>query len=208
LIVDAAEGVDGGAAITSASGGWRSRVFAVPTGRQVVGTSDDGLVTLRGSRRARTLQIWDPQLNEVVRRLGLVTGVAAVQGSRVLVSLGCLSKGCQEAVVDTNTGRREPIVLPTGWVSSGSATLTRDGTQVAQVVAGLEGGTGLAVGSPSQMSVDSEVEPGVGTRVLTTESGWFVVNSADGDAVLVQGDDQVAVNVPPMTTVVGVGPVE
>jgi hypothetical protein len=205
LVIDAAGRVNGGAAITSASGGWRSRVFAIPAGRQVVGTSVDGLVTLKGSRRGRMLQVWDPQLDEVVRSMGLVTGVGAVAGSQVLVSLGCLSKGCQIAVVDATTGKRTPLALPTGWVESGPATLTTDGTQVVQVVAGLQGGTGLAVGGPSSMTVNSDVVPAVGTRAFAAQSDWIVVTSENGDAVLVRENDQVTVNIPPRTSVVGVG---
>lgn len=206
LVVDSSDGFPGGAVVTGPGGGSRSRVFTIPVGRQVIGAAADGLITLRGHTRGRTLQVWDPQHNDVLRSLGIVTGVVAVRNAQVLATYGCLSKGCQSAVVDTRTGRRELVVLPPPWVESGPASLSPDGSTVAQVVSRIDGTTGVAVGAPRQMTVNSSVQPAVGTGIFVSESGWLVVTTGDGDALLVRGSEQVGVELPPGSEVVAVGP--
>ncbi|HVQ88090.1 MAG TPA: hypothetical protein VMT88_07905, partial [Actinomycetes bacterium] len=84
LVVDSSGHTRGGVALTNTTGAWRSRVFTVPVHRQVVGATTDALVTLDGQERNRRLQLWDPQLSEVIADLGDVTGVLDVQADSIL----------------------------------------------------------------------------------------------------------------------------
>jgi hypothetical protein len=56
------------------------------------------------------------------------------------------------------------------------------------------------------MTVNSSVQPAVGTGIFVSESGWLVVTTGDGDALLVRGSEQVGVELPPGSEVVAVGP--
>jgi hypothetical protein len=193
LVVDAAGRTDGGVVLSGLAGSSRSRLFTVPSGRQVVGVTSDGLVTLVGDHRDRRLQVWNPLLGQVMARLGYVTGVLGVHQGRVLASSGCLSKGCTTNLIDTATGRSTPVEPPAGWTESGPAVLAPDGRTVAQVVAAADGTQGLALGSPSSMTVVADVVPGVAAAPHFAADGWLVVTDEAGDALLVRGDERVTV---------------
>ncbi|MEO8328655.1 MAG: hypothetical protein ABI586_01500, partial [Candidatus Nanopelagicales bacterium] len=151
LVVDSTSHTRGAVALAS-SGGSRSRLFTVPLRRQVVGATSDALVTLKGGQRDRRLQLWDPQLSEVVADLGSVTSVLGVANTSILVGNGCLVLGCQVLVVDAISGVQREVHLPSGWLQSGPPTLASDGQTIAEVVRDTEGRTGLAVGLPEHMT--------------------------------------------------------
>lgn len=206
LVVDGGGADAGGVVLTGVAGSSRSRVYTVPAHRQVVGTATDGLVTLVGTYRDRRLQVWNPLLGEVMKRLGYVTGVLAVHDDRVLISRGCLTLGCSYAVIDMRSGTSRDVVVPQGWEVSGPAALAPDGETVAQVVSSVDGDTALAMGSARSMQIVPDVSAAVAAPAFFTESGWLAVADETGDVVLVRGNERRTVDLPPGVELVGVIP--
>jgi hypothetical protein len=184
LVVDGSGGTEGGVALTTAFGDWRSRVFPTPPRMDVVGATTDGLVVVRGEFRYRELQLWDVQLGEPIRSFGLVVGIRDVRDSRALVTTGCLTSGCSSAVVDLSTGTSVEIAIPAGYTESAASVLTEDG--IASVFNDRVGSSALAVGPPDDLQVLTieGLEPARGAQALPASDGWLVVATADGDAVL------------------------
>jgi hypothetical protein len=184
LVVDGSDTVDGGVALTTAFGDWRSRVFPTPPRMDVVGATSDGLVVARGEFRYRQMQLWDVQLSEPIRSFGLVVGIRDVRDSRALVTTGCLTSGCSSAVVDLTTGRSVDVAMPSGYTESAAPVLTEDG--IASVVNDRTGASALAVGQPDDLQVLTieGLQPARGAQPLPAQDGWLVVATAQGDAVL------------------------
>ena len=204
LVVAAGTDVAGGAALTSASGAWRSHIFTLPIDRELVGAVPGGLVSVSGAHRVRKLQVWDPQLNAVVRNLGWAASVLGVQANSVLVSMGCLSKGCTNLIVDATTGVRRVVQLPVGWLASGPPVLAPDGQHIAQVVDNGSGDLRLAWGSPQHMGLVADVRPAAGAEPEIAENGWLALPDVTGDVTLWRDGQQVKVELPPDNTLVGV----
>jgi hypothetical protein len=184
LVVDG-DPPDGGAvALTTAFGQWRSRVFTVPPRMEVVGAADDGLVVVRGPFRYRSLQLWDVQLGEVVRDFGLVIGARQVAENRALVTTGCLTSGCNTAVLDLATGKQVDVTSPAGYRESGVPQLTDDG--VAGGLTGPDGSPTLAVGRPESLAIVDlgELSLARGADPLTVPGGWLALTTSDGSVVL------------------------
>lgn len=184
LVVDSAGGTDGGVALTTAFGDWRSRVFPTPQRMDVVGATTEGLVVARGEFRYRRLQLWDVQLGEPIRSFGLVVGIREVRDSRALVTTGCLTSGCTSAVVDLTAGRSVEVAIPAGYTESAAPVLTADG--IASVVNDRAGSSALAIGPADDLQVLTieGLEPARGAQPLPASDGWLVVATASGDAVL------------------------
>ncbi len=183
LIVNSDPPTAGGAALASAYGSWRSKVFSVPPGLQVKGATDDGLVVLRGVFRGQRLALWDPQLQEKVRGLGRVIGVREVTDHYALVSTGCLTTGCSTAMVDVSTGDRTDVSTPLGWFEVSTPRLFPAVDGVAVVVKNEAGGTGLAVGPPDDLAMVRGLEPALGAQPMAGPDGWLIVPLAGGDVV-------------------------
>ncbi|MEO8107196.1 MAG: hypothetical protein ABI720_07735 [Actinomycetes bacterium] len=183
LVVDATPPIAGGAALASAYGSWRSRVFTVPPGLAVKGAAADGLVALRGVFRGQNLLLWDPQLQQKIRSLGRVIGVREVTDRYALVSTGCLTTGCSTAMVDVTTGERTQVITPAGWFDVSTPRLLPSMAGVAVVVKNEEGGTGLAVGKPDDLTIVDGLAPALGSQPLAGPDGWLVVPLANGDVV-------------------------
>ena len=208
LVVDSAGSTAGGAALTTAFGSWRSRVFSLPKSLDVVGAVDDSLVVTRGEFRYRRLMLWDVRASAPIRTFDLVVGVRDVLGDRVMFTPGCLASGCSSAVVDVTTGKTTDVKVPVDYAESSAPTLTNDG--VAMVVIDRAGVARIAVGSPNALQVvDVDgLDPARGGDVLPTTSGWLVVSTADGDVTLwrdgLEGGALPQVELAPDDRVVGV----
>ncbi len=183
LVVNSDPPTAGGAALASAYGTWRSKVFTVPPGLQVKGATDDGLVVLQGVFRGQRLALWDPQLQEKVRGLGRVIGVREVSDHYALVSTGCLTTGCSTAMVDVSTGDRTDVATPMGWFDVSTPRLVPAVDGVAVVVKNEAGRTGLAVGPPDSLTMVDGLEPALGAQPLAGPGGWLIVPLAGGDVV-------------------------
>lgn len=181
LVVDAAPPTAGGAALASAYGSWRSKVFNVPTGLEVKGATAEGLVALRGPFRGQNLLVWDPQLQQTVRSLGRVIGVREVSDHFALVSTGCLTTGCSTAMVDVSTGERTDVVTPSGWFEVGTPRLVPAVAGVAVVVKSQSGATALAVGPPDDLTIVADLQPDLGSQPLAGPDGWLIVPLEGGD---------------------------
>lgn len=208
LVVDGSRGVEGGVALASAFGAWRSRVLPTPPRLQVVGVSDDLLVALRGRYRGRELVLWDPQRSAPVGLLGRALAVQQVAGGHALVTTGCLSSGCSTAVVSLSDGSTTEVVAPAGWTQAGEVTLVgRDGN-VALVVTDVSGETALALGQPDDLRVTEVASPAPTHPVLDAGDGWLVVPITGGDAVLwrpgIPADEQPRIELAEGEQVVGV----
>lgn len=184
LVVEGSGGVNGGAALTTAFGDWRSRVFSTPSQMEVFGATSDGLVAVRGEFRYRRLQLWDVQLNEPIRSFGLVVGIGEVRDNRALVTTGCLTSGCSSAVVDLTTGTSVDVDIPSGYTEAAAPTLTPNG--IASVVNDRTGSPALAVGAPDALEVQTieGLAPASGAQPVPAPDGWLVVTTADHHAVL------------------------
>jgi len=183
LIVDSVRPTAGGAALASAYGSWRSKVFSVPAGLQVEGATSDGLVALRGDFRGQNLLLWDPQLQEKIRSLGRVIGVREVSDRYALVSTGCLTTGCSTAMIDVSTGERTDVVTPSGWFDVSTPRLLPTMAGVAVVVKNREGETALAVGTPDDLTIVEGLQPELGSQPLGGPDGWLIVPLEGGDVV-------------------------
>ena len=188
LVVDGVPPNDGGVALTTAFGEWRSRVFSVPPRMNVVGAVEDGLVVARGEYRYRRVQLWDVQLQEPIRNYGLVVGIRGVMDERAMVTTGCLSSGCGSAVIDLPTGKTTDVVMPTGFTESSAPRLTPDG--VVTVVIDSSGESSLAIGAPDDLRVVTVegMQPARGVQPLPAPGDWLVVPTADGDAAVWRED--------------------
>ena len=184
LVVNGEASNDGGVALTTAFGDWRSRVFPVPPRMEVVGAVEDGLVVARGEFRYRKAQLWDVQLQEPIRNYGLVVGIRDVMDDRAMVTTGCLTSGCGSAVIDLPTGKTTEVVMPAGYSESSAPRLTPDG--VVAVVIDSFGSASLAVGEPDDLqtvTIDG-LQPARGIQPLPAPDDWLVVPTDDGDAAL------------------------
>lgn len=184
LVVDGSRGIDGGVALASAYGDWRSRVFPVPPRLQVVGAADDALLALTGRYRSRQLVLWDPQPAERSASLGSVLGVRQVSGDHALVTTGCLTSGCTSATVSLTDGTTTEVSSPPGWSEAGEPGLVGDRGQVAMVVTDETGRSALAVGDPDDLRVVDVPLPASAQRILDAGDGWLVLPAADEDVVL------------------------
>lgn len=184
LVVDGSRGVDGGVALASAYGEWRSRVFPVPPRVQVVGTADDLLLALTGRYRSRQLVLWDPHPAERAASLGWVLGVRQVAGGYALVTTGCLTSGCTTATVSLRDGTTTEVSPPPGWSEAGEPGLVGDRGQVAMVVTDETGRSALALGAPDDLRLVDVALPPSAQRILDAGDGWLVLPAADGDAAL------------------------
>jgi hypothetical protein len=184
LVVDGTRGVDGGVALASAYGGWRSRVLPVPPRLQVVGAFDDLLVVRAGRYRSRELMLWDPQASQPIRSLGQTLAVQQVAGGYALVTTGCLSSGCTTATVALTDGATTGLVAPRGWTPVGEATLVGSPGTVAVPVADAEGRMRLAMGTADALELTDAPAPAAGGAVLDAGEGWLVLSAAGGDVVL------------------------
>jgi hypothetical protein len=181
LVVDPDGRTAGGAALASAYGDWRSRVFTVPPSLQVRGAFGDELVAVRGELRSRQLLTWDPQLQQDIRRLGFVIAVREVAGGYALVTTGCLSSGCTTALVNLTTGRRTDVRLPIGWSEVGEPRLDIATGGVTVVVRNTEGSTALAIGQPDDLQIVRDVTPAAGSQVVPAADGWYAVPESNGE---------------------------
>lgn len=208
LVVDAEPPTAGGAALASAYGSWRSKVFSVPAGLEVKGATTDGLVALRGDFRGQNLLLWDPQLRQKIRSLGRVIGVREVSDSYALVSTGCLTTGCSTAMIDVTTGERTDVVTPSGWFDVSTPRLLPSMDGVAVVVKNEAGDTALAVGEPDDLSIVEDLQPVLGSQPLSGPDGWLIVPLEGGDVVAwregVDTEDMTRVQLGPDEGAVGV----
>jgi hypothetical protein len=184
LVVDGSRGVEGGVALASAYGEWRSRVFPVPPGLQAVGTADDSLLALTGRYRSRQLVLWDPHAAERTASLGWVLGVRQVAGDYALVTTGCLTSGCTTATVSLSDGTTTEVRPPPGWSEAGEPGLVGEEGQVAMVVTDETGRSALALGAPDELRLVDVVLPASANRILDAGDGWLVLPAADEDVVL------------------------
>ncbi len=208
LVVDAEPPTAGGAALASAYGSWRSKVFSVPPGLEVKGATTDGLVALRGVFRGQNLLLWDPQLQQRVRSLGRVIGVREVSDRFALVSTGCLTTGCSTAMIDVSTGKRTDVVTPSGWFDVSTPRLLPSMAGIAVVVKNEAGETALAVGRPDDLSIVDDLQPVLGSQPLAGPDGWLIVPLEGGDVVAwrdgVDVEDMTRVQLAPDERAVGV----
>lgn len=184
LVVDGSSGVEGGVALASAYGEWRSRVFPVPPRLQVVGTADDLLLALTGRYRSRQLVLWDPHAAERTASLGWVLGVRQVAGGYALVTTGCLTSGCTSATVSLSDGTTTEVSPPAGWSEAGEPGLVGVLGQVAMVVTDGTGRSALAMGAPDDLRLVDVALPPSAQRILDAGDGWLVLPAADEDVVL------------------------
>lgn len=208
LVVEADPPTAGGAALASAYGSWRSKVFSVPAGLEVRGATTDGLVALRGVFRGQNLLLWDPQLQEKIRSLGRVIGVREVSDRYALVSTGCLTTGCSTAMIDVSTGERTDVVTPSGWFDVSTPRLVPSMAGVAVVVKNERDDTALAVGRPDDLSIVEDLQPVLGSQALAGPDGWLVVPLEGGDVAVwregVDTEDTTRVQLAPDERAVGV----
>ena len=184
LVVDGSRGVEGGVALASAYGEWRSRIFPVPPRMQVVGTADDLLLALTGRYRSRQLVLWDAHAAERTASLGWVLGVRQVAAGHALVTTGCLTSGCTSATVSLSDGTTTEVSPPRGWSEAGEPGLVGDEGQVAMVVTDESGRSSLAVGVPDDLRLVDVALPPSTQRILDAGDGWLVLPAADEDVVL------------------------
>jgi hypothetical protein len=183
LVVDGVRPTAGGVALASAYGSWRSKVFSVPPNIQIVGAAADGLVAVRGGFRARRLILWDPQVQKQMRDLGWVAAVREVAGRYALVTTGCVTVGCANAVVDVVTGESTTVELPMGWREAGEPRLMPSDEGVVLVVADESGRTALAMGQPDDLEIVDDVTPARASQAIPGPDGWLLVPLGDGDVV-------------------------
>lgn len=188
LVVDGSPPTAGGVALASAYGTWRSKVFSVPPHIQVVGAAADGLVAVRGGFRARRLILWDPQLQEQIRDLGWVVAVREVADRYALVTTGCVTVGCANAMVDVVTGKTTTVELPIGWREVGEPRLVPAEGGVVLVVADESGRTALAMGRPDDLEIVDDVAPARASQAFPGPDGWLLVPLSDGDVVAWRND--------------------
>jgi hypothetical protein len=188
LVVDGVRPTAGGVALASAYGSWRSKVFSVPPNIQIVGAAADGLVAVRGGFRARRLILWDPQAQKQIRDLGWVAAVREVADRYALVTTGCVTVGCANAMVDVVTGESTTVELPMGWREAGEPRLMPSDEGVVLVVADESGRTALAMGEPDDLEIVDDVTPARASQAIPGPDGWLLVPLGDGD-VLAWRDD-------------------
>jgi hypothetical protein len=129
------------------------------------------------------LILWDPQLQEKIRDLGWVVAVREVADPYALVTTGCVTVGCANAVVDVVTGESTTVELPSGWREAGEPRLMPSDEGVVLVVADESGRTALAMGQPDDLEIIDDVAPARATQAIPGPGGWLLVPLGDGDVV-------------------------
>lgn len=178
-------------------------------GRQVVGSVDQGVLTLVGNTRLRRLQLWDLGYTEVSVDLGTAQGVSGVNEREVLVTRGCLILGCPTELVALADGSRRELLPPPGFTLSHSA-LAADGTVALGVTEetgkyGADGRFGILVGRPGSWRVVPDLAGLVWDGLDWGPDGWLVLHLVTGDVVLWrEGESPVTVDLPDGSRVIGV----
>jgi hypothetical protein len=107
-----------------------------------------------------------------------------VAENRALVTTGCLTWGCNTAVLDLATGKQVDVTSPAGYRESGVPQLTDEG--VAGGLTGPDGSPTLAVGPPESLAIVDlgELSLARGADPLTVPGGWLALTTSDGSVVL------------------------